>query len=100
MISDIIVYTILGFLGLFAIALTIIGIKDGTFIKETEEQRRQREEKQAAKERRKFARRYEDEIYFKTHNFLGHPYDDDYLNDPDSLYDENLDMFGYPMDED
>lgn len=86
MISDIILYTILGFLGLFALALLIIGIKDGMFI-ETEEQRRQREERQAAKERRRCAGRYDDEDAL------------DRLYDPDSLYDENTDMFGYPMDE-
>ena len=88
MISDIILYTILGFLGFIALVLLIAGIKDGTLIKETEEQRRQREERQAARKRRRASSWYEEEKSF------------DRMNNPDSLDDENLDMFGYPMDED
>lgn len=86
MISEIIGYSIIGFLGLIAILLIIAGIKDGLF-KETEEQRRRREERQAAKERRRASSWYEEEKSY------------DRMNDPESLYDENLDMFGYPMDE-
>ena len=94
--DNLFLYIILGILGAFVL-LIIVGELWGYFVngmpmdfftRETEEQRRKREEKQAAKERRRASSWYEEEKSF------------DRMNDPDSLDDENLDMFGYPMDED